>query len=140
MLRSQYIPHTIYSIAIVSLSIHLVNQRRTSSEERSRINAQLSILEPLTARFRSSTSSASIPTTEEVERLLKLARAGRNLHESIGGAGTTVVNKDEVIGWKEVMFGRKSSGELTPWEKKDLEESKSFVSFLSQTLARRLKY
>jgi len=109
---SPYLPHVIYSVAILSLSIHLVNQRKLASEERSRIAARTSILESIAEQLRSDK-----PLSEnELEKLKRLARPlERNPDEEVLG-GT--------IAWKEIFLGRKKAEgepEMSKWEKKDVE-------------------
>ncbi|KAF9466287.1 hypothetical protein BDZ94DRAFT_1251601 [Collybia nuda] len=107
---SAYLPHALYSIAIISISIHLVSQRRTFSDERARVKAQISILESISEHLRSDKSFS----TEEFERMKRLARPQEELILEMGDK--------EIIGWKEVILGRKKAGEESKWEKRDIEK------------------
>ena len=106
-----YIPHALYAIAVTSISIHLVNKRRSFSDEKANVNARMSILETITEQLRSDKSISN----EELERLKRLARAPVKNESTAGG---------EHISWKEVIFNRKrpAGDELSSWEKKDLEK------------------
>ncbi|KAF8632490.1 hypothetical protein AX15_001859 [Amanita polypyramis BW_CC] len=106
-----YIPHALYAIAVTSISIHLVNKRRTFSDEKANVNARISILESIAEQLQ---SNKSIPNAE-LERLKRLARAPVKENLTTGA---------EHISWKEVVFGREqqASDELNHWEKKDLEK------------------
>ncbi|RDB23794.1 hypothetical protein Hypma_008968 [Hypsizygus marmoreus] len=113
LFSSSYIPHAIYSVAITSISIHLVSQRKTSSDERSRINAQISILENVSEQLRS--DKPLLPT--ELEKLRRLARPPEKSAVEVGN--------EEVMGWREVFLGKKKSDEgpeMSKWEKKDIEK------------------
>ncbi|GLB41655.1 hypothetical protein LshimejAT787_1002550 [Lyophyllum shimeji] len=108
---SPYLPHAIYSVAIISLSIHLVNQRKLASEERARIAARTSILESIAEQLRSDK-----PLSEnELEKLKRLARPLE--HDPAQEVG-------ETVGWKDIFFGRKKKEgepEMSKWEKRDVE-------------------
>ena len=45
-----YLPHVLYSLAITSLGMHLLSQRKAAEAERMQFSAQLSLLEPTAAR------------------------------------------------------------------------------------------
>ncbi|KAF8075131.1 hypothetical protein FPV67DRAFT_1665863 [Lyophyllum atratum] len=109
---SPYLPHAIYSVAVVSISIHLVNQRKLASDERARITAQTSILESISEQLRSDK-----PLSEnELEKLRRLARPiERTPSDEVTG---------ESIGWKEIFLGRKKEEgtEMSKWDKKDVEK------------------
>jgi len=96
MFASSYLPHALYSAAIISLSIHLVNQQRTSSDERGRLNAQISVLQSISQQLQ----SGKPLSRQELERLKRLARPLQLPLES---------QLKEPIGWKEVIFGQRAS-------------------------------
>ncbi|KAG5654187.1 hypothetical protein H0H81_006569 [Sphagnurus paluster] len=111
---SPYLPHAIYSVAIVSLSIHLVNQRKLAGDERARIAAQTSILESISEQLRSNKAISG----DELERLKRLARPLEHNPATEGIPG-------ESIGWREIFLGRKKeegAPEMSKWEKKDMEK------------------
>lgn len=113
---SAYLPHAIYSVAITSISIHLVSQKRMFSDERARVKAQTSILESISEQLKSDKPFS----TEEFERMKRLARPQEQ-------SAADVQDKD-VIGWKEVILGRKkTSDELSEWDKKDMEMGMPFL-------------
>ncbi|KAF8891868.1 hypothetical protein BD779DRAFT_1513580 [Infundibulicybe gibba] len=118
MFSTAYLPHTLYSIAITSISIHLVSQRRASSDERARINAQISILQTISQQLRSPEPLSH----DELERLRRLARPA-----SIE-AGVDIPKEE--IGWKEVIFGQRKTQEdgMSEWDKKDLEKVQLDIS------------
>lgn len=108
---SAYLPHALYSVAITSISIHLVSQKRTFSDERARVKAQISILESMSEHLQSDKPFS----TEEFERMQRLARP-QEQH-------VAEVQDKDAIGWKEVFLGRKKTGdEMSEWDKKDMEK------------------
>jgi hypothetical protein len=125
MFASSYLPHAVYSAAIISLSIHLVNQQRSSSDDRARLNAQISILHSISQQLQ----SGKPLSRHELERLKRLARPVPLSSES---------QLKEPIGWKEVIFGRKTSdlSGISAWDQKDVEKgahcliSCSVISYL----------
>jgi hypothetical protein len=111
MLVSSYFPHALYSAAIISFSIHLVNQQRSSSDDRARLNAKISVLQSISQQLQSSNPLSN----HELERLRRLVRPVQSPSE---------YQLKEHIGWKEVIFGRKpidSSG-ISAWDQKDVEK------------------
>jgi hypothetical protein len=122
---SQYIPHIIYSIALTSVSIHLLIQRKAAVERRAHVDAQISILESIVHRIQNDKNVSD----EEIEKLQKLARA----HKGFGPSSEVAGAADEGIGWKDVILGTKKrdfgSDGLSDWDRKDLEE-RTFLVFL----------
>jgi hypothetical protein len=109
---SAYLPHALYSVAITSISIHLVSQKRTFSDERARVKAQISILESISEQLQSDKPFS----TEEFERMKRLARPPEQPHSEL--------DDKDAIGWKEVILGRKKTNdEMSEWDKKDMEKS-----------------
>jgi hypothetical protein len=111
MFVRSYLPHALYSAAILSLSIHLVNQQRTSSDERARLNAQISVLQSISQQLQSGNPLSSY----ELASLKRLARPVPSSLES---------QPKEFIGWKEAIFGQKArdSSGISPWDQKDMEQ------------------
>ena len=110
--RSPYLPHVLYSLATTTISIHLVGTRTTYSEERARINSQISILETISQRLRSNESISD----DELERLKTLARPAEKATPNAGS--------QEVIRWGDILWGQKKTGgqsETSKWDTKDVE-------------------
>jgi hypothetical protein len=106
----RYFPHVLFSIALTSISINLVSQRRTAEDERFRVQAQISVLESIKEQLQ----SGKLLSNEELDRQKKLARFAdddREIHKAVS--------------WSEVFrsSARSSDGEaeLSKWEKQDLE-------------------
>ncbi|KAG5647848.1 hypothetical protein DXG03_007772 [Asterophora parasitica] len=108
---SPYLPHAIYSVAIISVSIHLVNQRKLITDERARIAAQTSILESISEQLRSDKPLS----TSELDRLKQLARPMEHNPAVDGIPG-------EPIGWREIFLGKKKDEGMSIWEKRDVEK------------------
>jgi len=125
MFSTAYIPHLIYSMALTSVSMHLLRQRKDAESERAQISAQISILEDTAARLR---AGEAIPD-RELARLVRLASSQR---EPGGPAGFAHAPSDEQesIGWWEVFLGRKEAAASGPlgmarseeWDRRDLEK------------------
>ncbi|PFH47356.1 hypothetical protein AMATHDRAFT_87761 [Amanita thiersii Skay4041] len=126
-LATSYIPHTLYAIAVTSISIHLVSERKSTSEELSRINARISILESIADQLRLTEGGKHTLASDGLDRLKRLARLSSSPREgaAVGADGKVhgAAMEQGTISWKEVVFGRKrESDELSSWEKKDLEK------------------
>jgi hypothetical protein len=111
MFARSYLPHALYSAAILSLSIHLVNQQRSSSDERARLNAQISVLQSISQQLQSGKPLSS----HELEGLKRLTRPVPLSLES---------QEKEPIGWKEAILGRKArdSSGVSSWDQKDMDK------------------
>ena len=118
MFATWFLPHVVYSVAITSVSIHLVYQRKISNDERAQINAQISILESISQQLQSNKSLSD----NELERLKRLAYPVKDREYSVAG-----ILKEE-IRWKDVILGRKRSdgvADSTDWDKKDIQKGSS---------------
>ncbi|KAF9445062.1 hypothetical protein P691DRAFT_762828 [Macrolepiota fuliginosa MF-IS2] len=113
MFNTTYLPHAIYSLAITSVSIHLVSQKRIISDDRTRVAARLSILESIANQLRQGKDIS----LDELDRLHQLARPPAPAEEHAQQA-------KEEIGWKEVIFGRKKSEEpeMSEYDRRDWEK------------------
>ncbi|KAG6918953.1 hypothetical protein DXG01_010192 [Tephrocybe rancida] len=116
---SPYLPHAIYSVAIITLSIHLVNQRKLAIDERAHVAAQTSILESIREQLQSDKPLSN----EELVRLKRLARPIE--HNAADGV------PEKTIMWREIFLGRKKAEgtpEMNKWEKKDMEIMQKDIS------------
>jgi len=122
-IRNSYFPHAIYSLAITSISVHLVSQKRKIAEDRARVAARISILESMIEQLR---ENKDVPL-DELDRLHRLAQppvAGGNAGESKG------------ISWREVFLGprKAADSEMNDFDRRDWEKSMSLlliIRFLS---------
>ncbi|XP_006461449.1 hypothetical protein AGABI2DRAFT_192954 [Agaricus bisporus var. bisporus H97] len=114
MLNTTYLPHALYSIAITSISIHLVGQKRTIAEDRARIAARISTLESVAGQLR----DGKHLSLEELDRLQRLARPPSS------SSAERVQPIREEIGWRETIFGRKRSleTEMSEYDRRDWEK------------------
>jgi hypothetical protein len=117
-IATSYIPHALSAVAVMSISIHLVNKRRTFSDEEASARARISILESIAEQLRSERQPSS-NGEEELERLKRLVRA-----PVVKESKDATAAGSKGISWKDVVFGRKrpAGDELSHWEKKDLEK------------------
>jgi hypothetical protein len=97
----RYAQHIIYSLAITSISIHLLNTRKSTEATHSQLQAQISVLESITQRLRAGEDVSDA----EVDRLKRLVRA--NERTALEGSTNADDLKREAIGWREVLLGRK---------------------------------
>jgi hypothetical protein len=95
-------------MAITSISMHLVVQKRNSQAERDNLQARISILSELVRQL----NSDEKPSPGEVERQLKLARQTTS--------GDTESSEGE-IGWREVIFGRQAAPDSS-YDAKDIHK------------------
>ena len=117
---SPYVPHAIYGMAILSISIHLVNAKKTAEEDRTRLQSRESILTQIRDQLKVEGKGVN---WEEVDRLKRLARPV----EHDGDRFLPEVK----LSWTDVFYGRKlpkEGDELSEWEKKDLEKRMCSVS------------
>jgi hypothetical protein len=113
-----YLPHIIYSIALTSISTHLLIKRKAVAEERANVTAQISILESIVQQLRS-----DLPISEDkLERMKRLSRAHKIPEISENGSPNNHVK------WGDVFLGNKTTPESSELEKKDLETSTSTTS------------
>jgi hypothetical protein len=92
---SGYAPHVFSSLALVSTSTNLLYQKRLYAEQRSRLAAQITILESISLELKSD-KPLSKP---ELERLRRLANP------------TSEMEEEPVMSWKEAIFGKKNQEE-----------------------------
>ncbi|KAG8877464.1 hypothetical protein FRB98_006676 [Tulasnella sp. 332] len=120
-----YAFHFFSALAVSSMAIHVLNQRKASDDERQALTAKTTILEELVTRLRSGQGI----NTEEVDRLLNLANS--HVAESGMSASTSVtkaLSKDGVeLGWRDAVFGKKAEPRNTDEDmaklRRELEEA-----------------
>lgn len=100
MATTRYIPHIIYTTAIISISTHSLNIRKLHEEHRIHYQTYISLLETTIRRIR---AGENVPE-RDFERLRKFAKDP----EADRAASRGLEAKDE-IGWWEVVFGRRRS-------------------------------
>ena len=134
-LSSPHLPPLLYTLALSSLSVHLLYQRRAATTSRNQLSARISVLDDLAARLR-----AGEPVrAEEAARLRRLATAAERGAQADGAP-------EREVGWMEVILGRdeakQEAGETgdrggrgarvsaEEWDRRDLEggESRAFHS------------
>lgn len=108
-----YLPHIIYATALSSLSLHLLNTRKSSKEQRYAVDGRISLLEGLATRLRSNEDLSE----KEVTKILKLAGSTTNFNNVLKKESPT----EEKIGWKSVFFGR-PSGTEQEWDEESLKK------------------
>lgn len=91
---SGYGVHLFSSLAIISLSIHIIYHRNLFENQRAETEARISVLQSIVERLQSKEGIAK----DELERLKKLARASESQIEDVT-AGE--------LSWKEAFFGKK---------------------------------
>ena len=118
---SQYIPHLIYSLALTSLSFHILYQKKQSEVDRAHLTARTTILESLADQLRSGTISDA-----DAERLWRLAKT----HDDLEVRDRT--QKEKKIRWKEVFLGIKLDEDRnSARDNKALEESEWILMLVS---------
>lgn len=102
----RYFEPALSAMVLTSVTTHLITSCRAAAEERSKLDAQTSILSDLVDRTR---RGERISDTE-YSKLLALASLGGTtpaFTSSLSADGDQ--NKEGATGWKEVLFGRKPS-------------------------------
>ena len=108
----RYFPHALFAIALTSISINLVSHRRTAEDERSRVQARISVLESIKEQLQSGKALSN----EELDRQMKLARSANNNRED-----------HKAVSWTEVFRSARKfqsldgEAELSKWEQQDLQ-------------------
>jgi hypothetical protein len=126
MFWSPYFPHVIYAIALTTISINLKGQRSTIEDEKSRIGAQISILEGIKQQLQSNQPLS----TDELERLKKLARP-TTVDVTPGVKKSGEAKKEHEVGWGSIFSGKKPvEVELSKWDKQELD-SRAGQNFFS---------
>ncbi|KAF8161493.1 hypothetical protein B0H34DRAFT_796276 [Crassisporium funariophilum] len=120
MFSNRYFPHALFAVALSSVSINLVSQRKSAEDERARVKAQLSILQSIKEQLQSDTPISN----DELERLKKLARSAAPTNGA--DAGVTGGLREQVS-WSDIFRGRKPTmmdgeQEVSKWDKQDLEK------------------
>ncbi|KAG9022221.1 hypothetical protein FRB95_000559 [Tulasnella sp. JGI-2019a] len=118
-----YAFHFFSAIAVSSMAIHALNQRKASDDERQALTAKTTILEELVARLR----TGEAISTDEVDRLVNLSNA-----HAVGGASSAEVSKavskdGAELGWRDAVFGKKADPRSVDEDlvklRKELEEA-----------------
>ncbi|KAI0071176.1 hypothetical protein K474DRAFT_1652816 [Panus rudis PR-1116 ss-1] len=120
-MTTRYIPHIIYTTALISVSTHALYQRKKHEDERLHTEAHISLLDSLITRLR---AGETIPE-KEFTLLDKFTR-----DPEVDRAAARGLEAKEEMGWREVLFGRKRSEEdaagvrkrQEEWDRKDLEK------------------
>jgi len=115
-IRSRYFPHAIYSLAITSISIHLVSQKRKIEEDRARIAARISILESVIEQLHEN-KDVPLDELDRLHRLAQLPVAGENAGEN------------KRISWREVFLGprKAADSEMNDFDRRDWEKGMSLL-------------
>lgn len=111
MLSSPYFQHALYSIACLSLSINLLGMRRSAEDDKSRMEARISILESIKEQL----TNAGDVDSKELGKLMRLANklATRETDRVLG----------DDVSWSDIFTGKAPKvGKESQWEKDDLEK------------------
>ncbi|KAF8802652.1 hypothetical protein BYT27DRAFT_7260949 [Phlegmacium glaucopus] len=123
LFSNRYFPHAIYAIALTSISINLISHRKAAEDERSRIQAQISVLESVKEQLQSDKPLSN----EELEKMKRLVRP-----VDTGQEGREPENQKEVS-WINIFRGRKDrasdgEAEISKWDQQDLEKLQKEIS------------
>jgi hypothetical protein len=104
-----HVPHIIYSLALTSLSSHLLFERRANAENRAQITAHITILESIADTLRSGKHISDA----ELNKLKRLARARKE----------SVPDDLKKTTWSDMFFlsRRSESPDMSKRDLKDLE-------------------
>ncbi|OCH93504.1 hypothetical protein OBBRIDRAFT_832597 [Obba rivulosa] len=113
-MSSSYLPHVVYTLALISLGMHTLRQRKDAEAARASCAARLSVLSDLAARLR---ARERMPE-DEFRKAWRLARPREELEAALPGAA------EPEIPWREVLFGKKQTAEGEEWDRRDWEQVK----------------
>ncbi|PPR06763.1 hypothetical protein CVT26_003914 [Gymnopilus dilepis] len=116
-IRHPYFPHILYGMALTSVSMNLTSQRKSTEDERNRMNARISILESIKQQL----ESPDALSTDELERLKNLAK---KQYEGMEATSETVIDSKDEVKWSNIFRGKKPvEGDTTmnKYEKQDIE-------------------
>jgi len=120
LFSNRYFPHAFFAMALTSISINLISHRRTAEGERSRIQAQISVLESIKEQLQSDKQLSN-------EELAKLKRLVRPVDE-----GREAESHKAEVSWTNVFrtSSQASDGEpeLHKWDQQDLEKLQKEMS------------
>ncbi|TFK50926.1 hypothetical protein OE88DRAFT_1645186 [Heliocybe sulcata] len=115
MATTSYVPHIIYSLALTSMSMNMLYQRKLGEAQRASIAAQTTILDSLAQSLR---SADNVPE-DEIQKLWSLARKKGEM---------TMDQHAAEIGLKETFFGKKLTAQeaarVEEWERLEIEQLK----------------
>ncbi|KAH9912767.1 uncharacterized protein BXZ73DRAFT_107215 [Epithele typhae] len=133
-----YLPHVIYSTALISISMHHLSARHSAESDRSHVAAQLSLLTDLRDRLRDPGNDSV--SDAEADKILRLAQSHdvfKRAQPTAGmGAGlgaeadelTSQMQAGERVGWREVIFGRRTDMARTEeLDRRDLERVRTEI-------------
>ena len=126
MFSSRYFQHALYSIACLSISINLVSMRRSTEEDKARVEARLTLLESIREQLTRKGDDAN-NTKEELERLMRLSKRTATKRAQ-------VVDEEGDVSWSDIFSGKVpktgKEDDLSRWEKDDLEKRALSIVFL----------
>ncbi|THH17458.1 hypothetical protein EUX98_g9128 [Antrodiella citrinella] len=124
-MNTRYIPHIIYTLAITSISTHLLWHRKESDDQRRHVSAHIALLESTVARLR---AGDRLPD-DELDRVLRFGEKSLSQEEmerarAVARGLVRTEGEKESIGWKEALLGSRKAGRTeveAKYEKIDME-------------------
>lgn len=99
----RYLPHLLYSTALISITIHLISKKAEIAEQQAHAKAQITILESIIGRLKSGENVLDA----EIVRLRRLTRDSEQ-----GVIETANMRKEKDVDWKSVVFGRRTEKQI----------------------------
>ena len=112
-MTARYIPEIVFTMATISLGIHLLSHRKEAEDQRAYFTARITLLEDTLTRLR---SGVHVPPSE-FELIRKLSREPETNRAAARG-----VEPQEEIGWKDVLLGRRDTGTSDRYDQRDWEK------------------
>ena len=139
-MTTRYIPHIIYTIAITSISTHMLWQRKEADDQRRYISAHIDLLQSCVQRLKAGERISD----DELQRIRQFGRTAEELERDRAvarGLVRTQGDGTESIGWREALLGGrgKESKVREVYEQQDLEKgmfppSRICFSLLSEVM------
>ena len=113
-MTTRYVPEIIYTMASISLGMHMLAQRKDAEDHRAYFAARIALLEDTAARLR---RGVRVPDAD-FELMQNLAREPNTTRAAARGVEPT-----QEIGWRDVLLGRKDqTGASDKWDQHDWEK------------------
>jgi len=118
----RYLPHIIYSIALTSLSMNLLNTRKNAEDERAAFRARESVLTTLITRLKSGENVSNA----EIAKMRLMGNSQRGM-VAMSELPAPVPGNGRSTSWKEAVMGQKSAGH------DDLKQLEDYLNSLNET-------
>jgi len=122
---SAYAFHLFSAVALTSVALHSLNQKKTAEAERRNLDAKVSILEDVAVRIRQRDNIS----VAEVDRLLRLA----DTHD-LESRGSSEKKDESAPSWKEVVLGQPKTSRHEDLELEEIKKQWNLALMTQSTV------